>query len=299
MTSLKLTIVTPSYNQGIFLERTILSVLNQGIDSLQYLVFDGGSTDNSTEILDKYKGKLSYISKKDNGQSDAVNKGLLSAEGNVIGWLNSDDIYYSGALAKVLQIFADNPEVEVVYGDADHIDEHDRFLEEYYTESWNYERLKEVCYICQPAVFFRKSVVEKYGILNKDLNYCMDYEFWLRVGMKCQFYYIKEKLAGSRLYLDNKTLGNRRAVHEEIILMLKEKFDKVPYRWIYNLSHVITEESGYTRNTPEENYKFVKKLVIISSLTFLKYLKTLPLSQIREMISWVVSAKKALAEGSK
>lgn len=299
MTSLKLTIVTPSYNQGIFLERTILSVLSQGIESIQYLVFDGGSTDNSIEILEKYNGRLSYVSRKDDGQSDAVNKGFMSADGDIIGWLNSDDIYYPGVLPKVLQFFEDNPEIEVVYGNADHIDEYDQFMEEYYTESWDYEKLKEICYICQPAVFFRRSIIERHGVLNKKLKYCMDYEFWLRIGMSSEFYHMKEKLAGSRLYLDNKTLGSRRAVHEEIIMMLKDKFGEVPYRWIYNLSHVITEESGYTRTTPQENYKFVKKLVLVSSLNFLKYLKILPMSQIREMMSWVVSAKKGSTEGSK
>ncbi len=289
---IKLSIITPSYNQGVFLKRTIDSVLEQNVPDLELLVFDGGSTDHSVEILQSYGNRITYVSQKDDGQSDAVNQGLRAARGEIIGWLNSDDVYYSGVLQAVIDVFDKNPDIDVIYGRADHIDVDDRYIEDYYTEAWDYERLKEVCYICQPAVFFRKSIVEKYGVLNKELKFCMDYEYWLRIGGEKPFYFLDLKLAGSRLYSDNKTLGSRKAVHEEIIKMLKSKFGTVPERWIYNFAHVVAEEAGHTRNNPEDNYKFVKKMVISAARTFLRYERRIPLHQIKAMASWVSHAKK-------
>ncbi|BBI36176.1 glycosyltransferase family 2 protein [Cohnella abietis] len=295
----KITIVTPSYNQGIFLRRTLDSVFNQNIEGLEYLVFDGGSKDETVEILESYGDRLSFVSGKDGGQSDAVNKGLLAAHGEIIGWLNSDDVYYPGSIESVLKVFEENPDVDVIYGKADHIDENDLYMEDYYTEQWDYERLKEVCFLCQPAVFFRKSVVDTFGVLNKELNYCMDYEYWMRIGAKKPFYFLNQKLAGSRLYSDNKTLGNRKAVHEEIIVMLKGKLRKAPKKWMYNLSHVITEESGYTRANASDNYKFVKALVLTSMKVFLKYNRHIPLTDIRAMMSWLKHAYVAKREAKR
>lgn len=297
----KISIVTPSYNQGIFLKRTIDSILNQGIADadMEVLVFDGGSKDNSVQILESYGSRLSFVSQKDEGQSDAVNKGFLKATGDIIGWLNSDDVYYDGAIKAVLDVFDNNPHVDIVYGRANHIDEHDNYIEDYYTEHWDFERLKEVCFICQPAVFFRRSIIQEVGVLNKELRYCMDYEYWLRVGSKKPFYFLDKKLAGSRLYSDNKTLGNRRAVHAEIILMLKDKFGTIPSRWIYNLAHVIAEESGYSRNNEFENYRFVKNVVRNSVLSYLKYQKKIPISNLKEMLGWIKHSRRSMLEANK
>jgi Glycosyltransferases involved in cell wall biogenesis len=295
--TVKITIVTPSYNQGIFLQRTLDSVFNQNIENLEYLVFDGGSKDETVNILERYKGKLSFVSEKDGGQSDAVNKGLLAAKGDIIGWLNSDDVYFPGAIASVIRVFEKHPDVDVVYGNADHIDVNDQYMEDYYTEQWNYERLKDICFLCQPAVFFRKSVVERYGVLNKELRYCMDYEYWLRIGKEKPFYYLDQKLAGSRLYMDNKTLGSRRAVHEEIIEMLKEKFGTPPEKWIYNLAHVIVEEEGYTRTDPLKNYEFVSRLSKVAFNLFLKYNRTIKFKQLKSLISWRRQALQAKKGG--
>lgn len=236
----KVSIVTPSYNQGQFIERTIQSVLSQDWGSLEYVVFDGGSTDSTLSILERYGKQLRYVSRPDDGQADAVNKGIRETDGAIIGWLNSDDIYYPGAVRAAVEYFSAHPDVDVVYGMADHIDIDDRPFEEYPTEPWDYARLQDVCFLSQPAVFFRRSVVDRFGPLDKSLRYCMDYEFWLRLGAcGARFGYLERKLAGSRLYSANKTLGSRVAVHAEINSMFRRCFGYVPYRWLHNYSHTL------------------------------------------------------------
>jgi glycosyltransferase involved in cell wall biosynthesis len=261
-------VVTPSFNQGRFIERTIQSVLDQKISDLEYLIIDGGSNDETLDILRRYEGLLTWISENDRGQADAVNKGLLKTKGEIIGWLNSDDIYYPGSLLTVLGFFKKHPDIDVLYGDADIIDVEDRVIEPYYTEDWDYERLKEICYICQPAVFFRRRVIEKAGLLDTRLQYCLDYEYWLRLGTITPFTKISKRLAGSRMYPDNKTLGSRIAVHREINDMFQERWKVVPSKWIFAYAHAVVEQKGYNRLNSRENLIFVSQLIMITITSF-------------------------------
>jgi glycosyltransferase involved in cell wall biosynthesis len=290
--SFSLTVVTPSFNQATFLERTIKSVLSQDVPGLEYLIFDGGSTDGSVTILEQYRDRARIVVEKDTGQAHAVNKGLSAARGEVIGWLNSDDIYHPGACARALEAFRTDPMLDVVYGEADHIDEHDGIIEPYYTETFDFDRLKEVCFICQPATFFRRRVVERYGELRRDLRYCMDYEYWLRICGSRPPQFLQTKLAGSRLHAETKTLGSRVPVHREIAGMLTEKFGRPPARWIYNLAHAIVEESGFTRNTSEDNLEFVTALVRESRRAF-KGHGGVPLKEHLTMARWLWAARQA------
>jgi glycosyltransferase involved in cell wall biosynthesis len=178
----KISVVTPSFNQGRFIERTIRSVLDQGYPALEYWVFDGGSTDETVAILQRYTDELRWMSEKDRGQSDAVNKGLRASSGEIIGWLNSDDVYYPETLAAVAARFRAEPEIDLVYGAANHIDEADKVIEAYPTEPWSTPRLSETYFLCQPAVFLRRSALERWGYLDDTPRYCMDYEYWLRLA---------------------------------------------------------------------------------------------------------------------
>ncbi len=288
---MKVSIITPSYNQGKFIRDTINSVLDQRVE-FEYIIMDGGSTDETISVLKEYEGKLYWESKKDGGQADAVNQGIKKATGDIIGWLNSDDIYYKNTLNTIIEFFTDNPTVNVVYGNAHHIDEQGKFIEEYYTEDFNYERLKDICYICQPSLFFRKSVVDKYGYLNDKLQYCMDYDYWLRLAKGEKFYRINQLFAGSRLYPENKTLGSRCKVHMEIVEMLSSHFKRVPTRWIYALAHTICEEKGIDREaSSSSNKQFISCLINESAKLFFKYYGYIPISEIKQAIKWYFGRK--------
>jgi glycosyltransferase involved in cell wall biosynthesis len=237
-----LSIITPSFNQGRFIARTVESVLSQS-QEVEYVVMDGGSCDETLDVLKAYQDRVKVVSEKDRGQTDALNKGLAVTRGDIIGWLNSDDVYYPGAFRTVLDHFEVHPEADVVYGRADHIDENDQFIEEYPTEPWDLDRLEEVCFLCQPAVFFRRRVIERFGLPDANLRFCMDYEYWLRLGLAgARFQYAKAKLAGSRLYAANKTLGQRLGVHAEINDMMEASLGYVPDIWLSNWAHALVRD---------------------------------------------------------
>lgn len=239
--TMKISVVTPSYNQGRFIERTLRSVSSQEVEGVEHLVFDGGSSDETVSILAAQGDAIRWVSERDRGQAHAVNKGIAASDGEIIGWLNSDDVYLPGALGRVRAYFEEHPEVDVLYGRADHVDLEDRPFEEYPTRPWDLERLREGCFLCQPAVFFRRRVVEAYGDLDESLHFCMDYEFWLRLGIAgAVFAYLPEKLAGSRLYQGNKTLGSAVGVHREINDMLRHKLGKVPDNWLVSYAYTVT-----------------------------------------------------------
>ncbi|NMF85921.1 glycosyltransferase family 2 protein [Nodosilinea sp. P-1105] len=287
--TLSFSVITPSYNQGQFIERTIKSVLNQAGVEFEYIVCDGGSTDHTLAILQKYEAYLRWYSEPDGGQADAVNKGIRNTTGNIIAWINSDDIYYPGTFEKIRAIFTNHPEVQALYGRADWIEADNTPLKEYPTRSWSYQRLKQECFLCQPAVFFRRSLVEQYGDLDVSLNYCLDYELWLRYGKHVSFLYVPDKLAGSRMYAANKTIAQSLAAHCETNIMLSSKFGIVPGSWLVGYALVKTEmDSGISRFDTTRTYEFLTLLVRTALLELFKHNKPALLKMGPKMLFWLL-----------
>lgn len=239
-----ITVITPSFNQARFIGETIDSVLGQDYPHLEYIVIDGGSTDGTQEILRRYGDRLRWVSEPDRGQGDAVNKGVALAHGEIIGWLNSDDTYAPGALGKIARTFASSDDLAVVYGDADHVLEDGTLYGPYPTGAWNYLRLAERCFICQPAAFVRRKSLDEVGGIDPILHFSMDYDLWIRMGRRHRFAYLPEVLARSRLHKEAKTLASRGEVFREIIGTVRRHYGFVPLEWAYGYADHLFNRSG-------------------------------------------------------
>lgn len=214
----RISIITPSYNQAEYLEMTIKSAHSQQYPNLEHIVIDGGSTDGSVAIIEKWAPKLAYwVSEPDRGQSDAINKGLRRARGDILGWLNSDDLYEPGALPAVAQCFAEHPDVDVVFGDCTIVDAggHPLFVRREIPFDFNIV-LYGVNYLNQPAVFWRRSVMMRVGLLDESFHHMMDREYWLRMARAaCRFHYLPQVLAATRWHPDAKSLATPEGFNRE------------------------------------------------------------------------------------
>jgi len=215
----KISIITPSFNQGNFLEQTIDAVLSQNYPNLEYMVIDGGSTDNSVEIIKKYEKHLTYwVSEKDKGQSDAINKGLKRATGEIVNWINSDDWYNPNTLQKVAEYF-DDENIQVVSGRSD-VWKLGKFKVcnpgvDVYP---NFEKTVGWARIDQPETFFRMSAIQKMGFLNADLHYVMDREWWIRFLLHFgqeKVKKVEDVFVNFRLHEDSKTFNYQTKFDQE------------------------------------------------------------------------------------
>lgn len=179
----RISIITPSFNQAAFLERTILSVLDQNYPNLEYIIIDGGSTDDSVDIIRKYENRLAFwVSEPDHGQAHAINKGLKRATGDWVGWQNSDDIFYPDAFMQVAKAASRFPKAELIIGDINLIDEQDGVIREMRYVRPTYESLlAEGMVLTNQAAFWRRDLNARIGWLNESLHYGFDYEWFLRV----------------------------------------------------------------------------------------------------------------------
>jgi glycosyltransferase involved in cell wall biosynthesis len=204
------TIVTPSFNQARYLEQTIRSVLDQDYPNIEYLIVDGGSTDGSVDIIRRYASRLAWwVSEKDSGQSDAVNKGLQRATGDVIGWLNSDDLYQPGAVRAAVETLQNHPEAGAVYGDALAIDEAGKTFNRMRARQYDLVNLLAFNIICQPAAFIRRPVLQRVGQLNKDYHLLMDVLMWIEIARISPLVYVPQVWAAARYHQQakNRTFG--------------------------------------------------------------------------------------------
>jgi glycosyltransferase involved in cell wall biosynthesis len=204
-----ISIVTPSFNQARYLEATIQSVLSQNYPRLEYIIVDGGSTDGSVEIIRKYESKLAWwVSEKDQGQTDAINKGFAHAKGDFFAWLNSDDTYKPNALSSAVKFLQDHPEVGLAYGDANYINEDGRVIGRFPAAQTDLIRLRRgYVHIPQQAAFFRGDLWRVVGPLDPSFYFAMDYDLWIRLAARSQVKYIPQTWANFRLHTSGKTIS--------------------------------------------------------------------------------------------
>lgn len=198
-------IVTPSFNQARYLEAAIQSVLGQDDPRLEYIVVDGASTDGSVEIIRKYANQLAYwVSEKDSGQAEAINKGMARAQGEIVAWLNSDDTYLPGAVGAAVRTFERNPDVLLVYADMLAVDERGQTINELKYRQLTLEDLLCFQIIGQPAVFMRRAAFEKAGGLDTSFHFLLDHHLWIRIAAQGRILHVPQTWAAARYHAEAK-----------------------------------------------------------------------------------------------
>lgn len=207
------TVVTPSYNQGEFIEETIKSVLSQTYKNVQYIVVDGGSTDRTMEVVDKYKDEIDIvIHEKDKGQSDAINKGFKLAQGKLVGWLNSDDIFYPECVDMIVKLYQKKPDGSIYYNaNCNRIDRDSSLIKTWTNKIPDKNYLLKVKYdVIQPGSFYRRDLVKSVNYLDESIHYCMDLDLWLKLLQLAPIHYIEEPpLAAFRVWETSKTTNDK------------------------------------------------------------------------------------------
>ncbi len=231
----RIAIVTPSFNQGIFIEDTIKSVILQNYPNLEYFILDGGSKDETVEIIKKYELKITWwISGKDHGQAGAINRGFKKATGDIIAWINSDDRYLPDTFYLVANFFKNNPDVDMIYGDAEIIDKFGNLI--MHRNELEFDRtmgrlIGFGILITQPAVFLRRQVLETAGFLDENLYYTLDSEYWSRIADHHKIKHFPRVLAQYRYHDDAKTIRAEKdaipLAQEEISAELLSSFNKL------------------------------------------------------------------------
>ncbi len=212
----RVSVITPSYNQAEFLEQTILSVLNQHYPDLEYIVVDGNSNDGSVDIIRKYEDRITWwVSEPDHGQAEAINKGFSRATGEIVAWLNSDDLYLQGAMQSAVDYLMANPSCGLVYGDVLSLGEHDLPINLQRFSQYDLPDLMKFRIIGQPAVFLRGSVLQETGFLDNHFKYLLDHHLWLRIAEKSRIAYSGKLWAAARYHAAAKNLAQARFFGEE------------------------------------------------------------------------------------
>jgi glycosyltransferase involved in cell wall biosynthesis len=244
----RVTIVTPSLNQAAYLEETIRSVASQNYPNLEHWIIDGGSTDGSLDIIRRWAGRrksIRWVSEKDRGQSDAINKGFRRATGEIVSWLNSDDAYTPGAVRRAAEFLASHPDCMLAYSEAAIVDERGALLGTFpHTQRiFNYRRLVAVSdYIAQPSAFIRRKALDEVGLLEESLHWCMDWDLWIRIAEKYPVLYFPSLTAHMRDYGQTKTRkGGRRRWKEIVSVARKHSGLRFPPAYfIYGLESAAT-----------------------------------------------------------
>ncbi len=217
-------IIVPSFNKGQFIEETILSIINQSYDKIELIVIDAESTDGTHSILEKYSGSIAKcVIEPDKGQSDAINKGASLAKGEILGWLNADDLLYPDAILSIVEGFKSYPEVGAVYGGGMKIDIVGNDIKDIPHRPFDRKLLQQLFYILQPSMYFRKDIFQKVGGLNVDSHLAMDWELVLKMLKVTELAAISEKIAKLRMYEGTKTSGGGWETYREIARIGKDQ----------------------------------------------------------------------------
>jgi glycosyltransferase involved in cell wall biosynthesis len=226
-------VVTPCYNMARYLTETIESVIAQDYPRVEHIVMDGGSTDETPQILERYRDHLQYSTGKDKGPSDAAHRGFQKATGEIFVWLNADDVFLPGAVRTAALYLAAHPEIDVVYGEGNWIDENGKVISRYPTLPFDPDVLRRDCFICQPAAYIRASSYRQCG-LDPDVNRSFDYDLWIRMAKRgFRFASIPQYLAGSRMHPGAKTIYEREDVFQASMGLLKRHYGYVPFSWVF------------------------------------------------------------------
>lgn len=241
-------VVMPTLNQAQFIEESIASVLSQSYSRLELIVADGGSTDGTQAILARWQQndvRLRWFSEKDHGPADAVNKALAHSRGTYVGWLNSDDLYTIGAVQRAVNELADGSGKIMVYGECENINENGFFINSYPTHrpQVGIKKFEEGCFICQPTVFFRRSMYLLLGELDISLHTAFDFDYWLRAfkAFPDRIGFIDQIQAQSRMHRNCITNKMRRAVALEGARVLKQHLGHADLHWILTHFHEVKE----------------------------------------------------------
>jgi len=243
---LRISAIVPSYNQAGFIRETLDSILSQGYPHLEVIVVDGLSTDGTQDVLAGYGDRIQWISEKDAGQSDALNKGLRKATGDIIAWLNSDDTYEPGAFLTVAQYFSDHTDCQWLFGKCRIMDVSGKEIRKWVTayknfflRRYSYDRLLIQNTISQMATFFRKSAAVEAGYINAGHDFAMDYDLWLRLGRKYKPAFIDRYLGRFRLHPSSKsTLSSHRIFSDDYAVAQKYGSGKKHLLFLHTLFHV-------------------------------------------------------------
>lgn len=239
MDNIKVSIITPSYNQGEYIEETINSVLNQSYKNIEYIIQDSCSNDKTAQILEKYKDfpNIKIYIEKDNGQSDAINRGFKKATGVLVGWINSDDILNNDSIQKIVEEYNKNKNASIFYGNIELINSNGKPVGIIKESNINYNRLLNYRpEVMQPGSIYNNEIVRNIGYLDEELHYAMDYDLWLRIlKINNKAIKIDETLAKFRLHNESKTSGGKTFFKfwKDIFKVRKLKHNSSGLRWIH------------------------------------------------------------------
>jgi glycosyltransferase involved in cell wall biosynthesis len=256
----KVSIITPSYNQGRYIEATIQSVLAQEYSNIEYIIVDGGSKDESVDIIKKYEGQLAWwVSEKDKGHADALNKGFSRATGDILAWINSDDLYYPNTVSEAVAVLRDHPEAGMVYANANLIDASGQFAGKFAARQTNYKRLlRGSVHIPQATTFYRADIWRSVGLFDLSLFFAFDYEMWVRFAKVSQLLYVPRLWADFRMHDEGKSVINDNRCYPDMLEVHRREgggwfswlrlrsfirrtfYARIPWRWKARLRKAAT-----------------------------------------------------------